>query len=185
MPIQSQLAATVSSAYREKIGPEVRKYQGKRGKRMNAIKEKDVHEEGRKGTEDLMYKILSKENMERAYYKVLQNKGAAGSDGIGIEEFPEYVKERWDKAKRALTEGRYRPKAIRRVEIPKPNGGKRKLGIPSLMDRMIQQAVLQVISPIFEAKFSVNIAMDLDLVGKRMMRWNRPESTRRMDTSIR
>ena len=154
MPIQSQLAATVSSAYREKIGPEVRKYQGKRGKRMNAIKEKDVHEEGRKGTEDLMYKILSKENMERAYYKVLQNKGAAGSDGIGIEEFPEYVKERWDKAKRALTEGRYRPKAIRRVEIPKPNGGKRKLGIPSLMDRMIQQAVLQVISPIFEAKFS-------------------------------
>lgn len=85
---------------------------------------------------------------------MLKNKGAAGVDGIGIAEFKEHLKQHWPTIKAKLLAGTYIPQAVRRVDIPKPQGGVRILGIPTLTDRLIQQALHQVLSPIFEADFS-------------------------------
>ncbi|SCW49932.1 group II intron reverse transcriptase/maturase [Paenibacillus tianmuensis] len=82
------------------------------------------------------------------------NKGAAGIDGVRIEQLREYIKEHWGKIRQQLLEGTYKPTGIRRVEIPKPDGGVRLLGIPTVMDRLIQQAILQVLTPIFDPEFS-------------------------------
>lgn len=85
---------------------------------------------------------------------MVKNKGAAGVDGIGVSEFKEHLKQHWPTIKAKLLAGSYIPPAVRRVEIPKPQGGVRMLGIPTLTDRLIQQALHQVLSPIFEAGFS-------------------------------
>jgi group II intron reverse transcriptase/maturase len=89
-----------------------------------------------------------------AYQRVVKNKGAAGVDGIGVSEFKEHLKQHWPTIKAKLLAGSYIPQAVRRVEIPKPQGGVRMLGIPTLTDRLIQQALHQILSPIFEAGFS-------------------------------
>lgn len=83
-----------------------------------------------------------------------ENKGSPGVDGITIEEFPEYIREHWPEIKRQLLDGSYRPKPVRRAEIPKRSGGKRPLGIPPVLDRFIQQAILQVLQPLFDPGFS-------------------------------
>jgi len=93
-------------------------------------------------------------NMRQAYKRVVGNKGAPGVDNITIDEFPEYLKEHWATIREQLLEGTYQPQPVRRVEIPKPNGGMRKLGIPTVMDRLIQQAIHQVIVILFEPIFS-------------------------------
>ncbi len=85
---------------------------------------------------------------------MVENKGAAGVDGIGIAEFKDHLKQHWPTIKAKLLAGEYMPQPVRRVDIPKPQGGTRTLGIPTLTDRMIQQALHQVLSPIFEADFS-------------------------------
>ncbi len=103
---------------------------------------------------ELMDKILSKENMTKAYNRVCANKGAAGVDCIKIEDIKAYVDENWDSTKKQIQARQYHPQPVRRVEIPKPSGGVRNLGIPTVMDRIIQQAVTQVISPICEPHFS-------------------------------
>ena len=84
------------------------------------------------------------------------NKGAPGIDGMTIEDFPVHVRTHWSAVRQQIREGRYQPQAVRRVEIPKPNGGKRLLGIPTVMDRVIQQAVAQVLTPIFDPTFSAS-----------------------------
>ena len=96
---------------------------------------------------ELLEKILSRDNMNLAYKKVKANKGAGGVDGVELEGLSDYIKENWKSIKEQIRERRYQPQPVRRVEIPKPNGGVRKLGIPTLMDRVIQQAIVQVISP--------------------------------------
>lgn len=102
----------------------------------------------------LMEQILSRENILLAYKKVKANKGAGGIDNIGVDEIDEYLKENWDDIKERIRKRKYKPQPVLRVEIPKPNGGVRKLGIPTVMDRIIEQAIVQVITPIVEPHFS-------------------------------
>ncbi len=102
----------------------------------------------------LMDTVCERGNLMLAYDRVVKNKGAAGVDGIGIAEFKEHLKQHWPTIKAKLLTGEYMPSAVRRVDIPKPQGGVRTLGIPTLTDRLIQQALHQVLLPIFEAGFS-------------------------------
>ena len=103
---------------------------------------------------ELLEKILSKDNMNTAYKRVCSNKGAGGVDGVSVEDLGDYIKENWDSIRNQIRSREYKPQPVRRVEIPKPNGGKRKLGIPTVMDRVIQQGIVQVISPMCEPLFS-------------------------------
>ena len=106
------------------------------------------------GVSELMEKILERENMIEAYRKVKAKKGAAGIDGIEIEGIDEYLKENWVSIREKIRGRKYKPQPARRVEIPKPNGGVRKLSIPCVVDRIIEQAIVQQISPIAEEHFS-------------------------------
>jgi RNA-directed DNA polymerase len=105
---------------------------------------------------NLMERIFSQENMLAAWKQVKANKGAPGIDGMTILEFPEFAKANWVKIRSALLEDRYTPSPARRVEIPKPTGGTRPLGIPIVLDRLIEQAIAQVLSPIFDPMFSAH-----------------------------
>lgn len=102
----------------------------------------------------LMEAVCERGNLWLAYQRVVENKGAAGVDGIGVSEFKEHLKQHWPTIRAKLLAGTYLAQAVRRVEIPKPQGGARTLGIPTLTERLIQQALHQVLSPIFEAGFS-------------------------------
>lgn len=102
----------------------------------------------------LMDAVCERGNLWLAYERVVRNKGAAGVDGIGVPEFKAHLQQHWPTIKAKLLAGTYIPQAVRRVDIPKPQGGVRTLGIPTLTDRLIQQALHQVLSPIFEAEFS-------------------------------
>ena len=105
-------------------------------------------------TSDLLVKILARENMLKAMKRVIANKGSYGVDGMGYDELREFVVNNWLKIKAKLLEGKYSPSPVRRVEIPKPEGGTRLLGIPTVLDRMIQQAIAQELSKIYEPTFS-------------------------------
>lgn len=98
--------------------------------------------------------VFSKENMQTALKRVESNKGAAGVDGMEVSELRGYLQEHWLEVREALERGTYRPSPVRRVEIAKPDGGVRLLGIASVLDRLIQQAIAQVLTPMFEAVFS-------------------------------
>ncbi|VFI11957.1 reverse transcriptase/maturase, group FT II introns [Streptococcus pneumoniae] len=102
----------------------------------------------------LLDKILSRENMLEAYNQVKSNKGSAGIDGMTIEEMDNYLRQNWRLTKELIKQRKYKPQPVLKVEIPKPDGGIRQLGIPTVMDRMIQQAIVQVMSPICEPHFS-------------------------------
>jgi group II intron reverse transcriptase/maturase len=102
----------------------------------------------------MLEEILGKENMTKAFKRVVANKGACGIDGMGVEELQPHMDKHWTKIKTKLLEGKYIPSAVREVEIPKPNGGKRKLGIPTVIDRLIQQAIAQELSKIYDKEFS-------------------------------
>lgn len=98
--------------------------------------------------------VLEPENLQRAWRQVKANKGAPGIDNISVEEFPEYAVKHGEGIKAALLEGTYTPSPVKRVEIPKDSGGSRPLGIPTVMDRLIQQAISQGLSPVFDPHFS-------------------------------
>lgn len=102
----------------------------------------------------LMERLVERENMLEAYKRVVGNKGAAGIDGMTVVDLKGWLQTYWAGVKEDLLNGRYEPMAVRGVEIPKPNGGKRQLGIPTVVDRLIQQALHQVLSPIFDPEFS-------------------------------
>ena len=103
----------------------------------------------------MLEQILSKANLIKAWEKVKANGGVAGVDGVTIEELPEFVKMHWPRIKQELLQQTYQPAAVKRVEIPKPNGGgKRKLGIPIVLERVICQSILQALQPIFDPDFS-------------------------------
>lgn len=105
---------------------------------------------------ELLEHILSSGNMLVALNKVKANKGAGGVDGISTEEIDQYLKDNWVEIKDKIRQRKYKPKPVRRVEIPKPNGGVRNLGIPTIVDRVIEQAIAQVLTPIAEPHFSDN-----------------------------
>jgi len=104
----------------------------------------------------LLEDILSRDNMMLAYKKVKANKGASGIDGVTIDEIDEYLKVNWVEIRENIRKRKYQPQPVRRVEIPKPNGGIRNLGIPTVIDRIIEQAIAQVLTPIAEPRFSDN-----------------------------
>jgi RNA-directed DNA polymerase len=104
--------------------------------------------------DNLLERILARENMQQAWKRVKANKGAAGMDGMSIEAFPAYAWDHWDEIRESLLAGAYQPSPVRRVEIPKATGGTRPLGIPTVLDRLIQQAIAQVLGPIFDPSFS-------------------------------
>lgn len=105
---------------------------------------------------ELLEHILSSGNMLVALNKVKANKGAGGVDGISTKEIDQYLKDNWVEIKDKIRQRKYKPKPVRRVEIPKPNGGVRNLGIPTIVDRVIEQAIAQVLTPIAEPHFSDN-----------------------------
>ena len=105
---------------------------------------------------NLFDRVLAAHNLKLAWKQVRSNKGAAGVDGLQIDDFLDWSKSHWKQCESQLIDGSYRPSPVRRVEIDKPDGGKRLLGIPTVLDRVIQQAITQVLSPIFEPTFSEN-----------------------------
>ncbi len=107
-----------------------------------------------KPTEGMLEKILSRDNMNQAYLKVKRNKGAGGVDKMEIDELLEHLKTHREEILTSLLKGSYKPQPVKHVEIPKEDGKTRKLGIPTLTDRVIQQATLQVLNPIYEKQFS-------------------------------
>lgn len=102
----------------------------------------------------LLSAVLARENMQQAWKRVRSNKGAAGVDGLGIDETAERLRTEWPSIREQLLHGTYRPQPVRRVTIPKPDGGERELGIPTVTDRLIQQALLQVLQPLLDPTFS-------------------------------
>jgi len=105
------------------------------------------------GKESLLAQVLERTNLIRALRQVKRNKGVAGVDGMTVEALPDYLKQHWPEIKSQLLSGAYRPQSVKRVEIPKPDGRKRKLGIPTVIDRLIQQSIAQVLTPIWEPHF--------------------------------
>ncbi len=105
---------------------------------------------------ELLNKVLDYSNIDKAYKQVVANKGSKGVDGVTTAQLQNYMQEKWDRIKREITIGHYQPQAVLGVEIPKTSGGKRLLGIPVVIDRLIQQSIHQVLSPIFDVEFSEN-----------------------------
>ena len=105
---------------------------------------------------ELLEEILNPENLNKAYKRVYQNKGTSGVDGVTVEEIAEYIKDNKKVIINQIRKRKYKPQPVRRVQIPKENGKKRNLGIPTVMDRIIQQAMVQVLSPIYEEQFNDN-----------------------------
>jgi group II intron reverse transcriptase/maturase len=103
-----------------------------------------------------MEQVASSQNMRDALRRVEQNKGAAGVDGMTVKQLRPYLQDAWPGIKGSLLDGSYRPQPVKRVEIPKPTGGVRLLGIPSVLDRLLQQAILQVLTPVFDPHFSAH-----------------------------
>jgi group II intron reverse transcriptase/maturase len=104
----------------------------------------------------LLEQVLSRENMQTALKRVEDNKGAPGIDGMRVEELRPFLMQHWPHTRESILKGTYRPQPVKRVEIPKPAGGVRLLGVPPVLDRLLQQAIAQVLSPIFERVFSAN-----------------------------
>ena len=104
----------------------------------------------------LLEKMLSDDNLNQAYLRVYRNKGAEGIDGMKYTDLKEYLKAHGEEIKEQIRTKTYKPQPVRRVEIPKDNGGVRELGIPTVLDRFVQQAITQVLTPIYEPIFSDN-----------------------------
>ena len=105
---------------------------------------------------DLMKEVVNRENVIRAWKRVRANKGSPGIDGMTVDELTDYLREHWPRIREELLTGEYRPQPVKEVLIPKPGGGTRRLGIPTVTDRFIQQAILQVLDPMYDPTFSVH-----------------------------
>lgn len=110
--------------------------------------------DGGSGREDLLMEVLARDNMRAALRRVKQNGGSAGVDGMTVEELPDYLRQHWPHIREEMLAGRYVPQQVLRREIPKSGGGVRELGIPTVLDRLIQQAILQVLQPRIDRSFS-------------------------------
>jgi RNA-directed DNA polymerase len=131
-----------------------------RGEAPKCLQEGTESSAGQRGiespaiTEQLMEEVCERENCKQALKRVKANKGSAGMDGMTVQQLPEYLKQHWPAIREQLLNGTYKPQPVRRVEIPKPDGGVRKLGIPTVLDRFVQQAVMQVLQRKWDRTFS-------------------------------
>jgi RNA-directed DNA polymerase len=130
-----------------------------RGEASNGLREGTETPVAKRGTESpaeqqLMEEVCGRENCQQALKRVKANRGSAGIDGMTVEQLPAYLTQQWPAIREQLLSGTYRPQPVRRVEIPKPDGGVRKLGIPTVLDRFIQQAVMQVLQRRWDRTFS-------------------------------
>lgn len=114
------------------------------------------HDQTGCGADDLLGQALARENMARAWKRVKANKGSAGVDGRTVQDTAEYLRQAWPGIRQRLLDGTYKPEPVRRVGLPKPGGGTRELGIPTVTDRLIQQALLQVLQPLIDPTFSAH-----------------------------
>jgi RNA-directed DNA polymerase len=112
------------------------------------------HSEATAETETWMEQVLDPTNVQCAWQRVRSNRGAPGMDGMTIAEFPAFAREHWERIRSQLREGAYHPAPVRRVYIPKPDGSQRPLGVPTVLDRVIQQAIAQVLTPLYDGEFS-------------------------------
>jgi len=107
-------------------------------------------------TENLLEKVIDIQNFSQAFHKVKSNKGAPGVDGMGVDELRNYLEKNLTSIRESIQNGKYKPNPVRRAEIPKENGKKRNLGIPTVVDKVVQQAIAQVLTSIYEEQFSNN-----------------------------
>ena len=149
--VKKAVNPAIKRDYPPEAGVELR---GKEGEHSYAPASTEEGDGNSVNTSKLLEKVLDRENLNLAYKRVKKNGGSHGVDGMKVDELLPYLKQHGEDLKQSLLEGKYRPQPVRRVEIPKPEGGKRLLGIPTVVDRMIQQAIAQVLSPIFEKEFS-------------------------------
>jgi len=136
------------------INPEVRGAVGNQSAQIEAQQSPQALEQMRALTQNLMERICEQENLNQAIKRVRSNKGSAGVDGMSVYTLQGWMDLNGEQLRRSLIEGQYRPQPVRAVEIPKPGGGVRELGIPTVIDRMVQQAILQVLNPILDPTFS-------------------------------
>jgi RNA-directed DNA polymerase len=122
--------------------------------------------------ERLMEEVCERDNCKRALARVKANKGSAGVDAMSVQQLPAYLKQHWPAIREQLLSGTYEPQPVRRVEIPKPGGGVRKLGIPTVLDRFVQQAVMQVLQRKWDGTFSDH-SYGFDPGARRIRRWPR------------
>ena len=125
-----------------------------RAHRTSSTQRGGRHSEATAETETWLEQVLDAANMQRAWQRVRRNRGAPGVDGMTIAEFPAFAREHWERLRSQIKEGNYRPAPVRRVFIPKPDGSQRPLGIPTVLDRVIQQAIAQVLTPLYDGEFS-------------------------------
>lgn len=121
---------------------------------VEVVKSSSVWDEKRALTQQVMEHVCAPSNLNLAFKRVKSNKGAAGIDGMTVETLHSWILTNKESLVSSLRDGTYRPSPVRQVEIPKPSGGTRMLGIPTVVDRLVQQAILQVLQPIFEPQFS-------------------------------
>ena len=131
----------------------------------------------------MMERILAPENLALAWKRVKANRGAPGIDGMTVEAFPAFCREHWPRIRAAIKEGTYRPAPVRRVFIPKPDGTQRPLGVPTVLDRVIQQAMAQVLGPLFEG--SASIVMDSAKAATPIRRCAKLKPVGRKDAAMR
>jgi RNA-directed DNA polymerase len=136
------------------ISPEVRGEAGSQSAQIEEQQSPQAQEQVRALRQNLMEEISAENNLNQAVYRVRSNKGSPGVDGMNVGELEGWMKINRHKLERSLLEGTYRPQPVRAVEIPKPDGGVRELGIPTVIDRVVQQAILQVLNPILDPTFS-------------------------------
>ena len=159
----------------------------------------EAREAGREGTESfgamsgtenpartnrLMEEVCKRDNLKAALRQVKANKGSPGVDGMTVGGIEDYLKQHWPDIREQLLNGTYEPKPVRRVEIPKPDGGVRKLGIPTVLDRFIQQAVMQVLQRRWDRTSGTDLQTDFPIIatgsgrdGRLIKRWHRRSST--------
>jgi len=146
-----QKQTTSQEGYFQKVGLEAPDI----GKALSISTASDNRRNGENAySGNLLEKILARDNLNQAYRQVVRNKGKQGIDGMTVAELLPYLKENGDQLRQDLLQGKYQPKSVRRAEIPKAGKGVRRLGIPTVIDRMIQQAISQKLIPIFEPRFS-------------------------------
>ena len=150
-------AMSLGTARHQKLGQPGRTAEGEGEARPEAFRDEAGparHEPEGSGRADLLGQVLARENLALAWKRVKSNRGSAGVDGLTIQTTAEYLKTHWSQIKETLQSGSYRPQPVRRVQIPKSGGGMRELGIPTVTDRLIQQALLQVLQPLIDPTFS-------------------------------